>query len=113
MLPPPFDLSECPKLKDVKFMVGSVGITWVITTLQTVRPDNFRQVTVYSYGLSSDPTEEEVQEWHDLDRLLAGLESVHSIVPRIASSDNLKRLAPRLLPGITSGGIVCEAWDKQ
>ena len=69
---------------------------------------NLREITIRSYGM--DPTEERVREWHDLDRLLAGLWASHSIPPKIFVSGNLERLVPRMLPELTSRGVVCEVW---
>lgn len=92
----------------MKFGVGCDTIKWVITMLQAPKPKGLRQVTIYSYGMPHNPTRETVEGWLEIDRQLAGLWTSHSIVPKITSGDNLRTLAPRLLPELTCRGVVCE-----
>jgi len=110
MIPPPLDISKCSKLKRMKFGVAYNIIRWVITTLQAPKPKSLQEITIYSYGVPYHMARETVEEWLEMDRLLAELWTSHSIVPRITSTnaDSLRTFAPRLLPELTGRGVVCE-----
>jgi hypothetical protein len=74
-------------------------------TLEATKPKYLRQITIHSDGLSPDPTPETVREWRDLDHLLAGLWTSHSILPKISYRDCMQTVAPILLPELTSQGV--------
>ena len=82
-----------------------MGVKWVIMTLQTTKPKDFRRIAIHLDELSPNPPEETMQEWHDLDRLLAGLWTSHSIRPRIMCCGHMMGLAQSLLPELTSKGV--------
>ena len=104
--PPPLDLSESTKLKDVKFQIGRPRVRWISETLRSARPNTVRQIGLTLY-LIFDPTEDIVQEWHELDHLLVQLWTLHSIVPEVTCQHELGELAPNLFPELTSRGAVC------
>lgn len=106
-LPPAFDLSEYPKLKDVEFHGGSVSIRWIIATLQSGKPKSLQRIVVHVYGISSDEAGEMGHEWQDLDRLLLRLWTSHSILPKVTCASRLEgSIAQRLLPELANRGVV-------
>lgn len=104
-MPSTLDLSRAPKLRDVGFEAGPLDIQWVVVTLKATKPKLLRQITIHSNGVSPEPTLEAVRGWRDLDHLLAGLWTSHSIIPKISYRDCLQALAPMLLPELTSKGV--------
>ena len=110
---PPFDLSKVIKLKDVEFRWWRPDIQWINMSLQTIKSSNLRQITI-TIGSFVHPSREAVcQQWRDLDHLLVQLWTSRSILPKIMygrsgseRGDNLRDIAPSLLPELTSRGAV-------
>ena len=107
MDPPVFDLSGCPKLKDVEFHTEYLSTRWIIVTLQSAKPESLRQVAVHAYGVPSDEMEEMAHEWRDLDRLLSRLWNLYSILPKVTCACRLDgEVARRLMPDLADRGVV-------
>ena len=73
--------------------------------LQTAQSINLERITIrWSPAFGTSIAE---QEWQDLDRVLLQFWTSHSIRPEIGyDGGNFRELAPRLLPELTSRGIV-------
>ena len=104
------DLSKLTKLKDVAF--GCPDIQRITMTLQTAESVNLEQINIYSPADFGEPTEESAYRgWQDLDRLLLQFWTSRSIRPKIRyrqgnGGSDLRDVAPRLLPELTSRRIV-------
>ena len=121
ILPPPVsiapvgtrqpDLSNLKRLKEVFWMSGP-SVQWITVTLQTVESTNLSQIIIrFSIILWASVEQPFHREWRDLDRLLLQFWISHSIRPRIEYGreeveHGLRELGPRLLPELTSRGIV-------
>ena len=106
-IPPPFDLSKTPKLKDIEFHSGSISIKWIIETLQAAKPGILQRIVIQVHNLPFDEVGEPAQEWRDLDRLLFRLWASHSFLPKVTCQGHLGSLVQCLFPKLTSIGAVC------
>lgn len=109
---PPLDLSGATQLNAADFQSATLDIQWIITTLQTVRSKNLKEIVVCSYADFPNPLGEGLRrQWQDLDHLLVELSISRSVrptvafIPRIYGSD-LGGLAPNLLPKLTARGAI-------
>ena len=101
------DLSKLTKLKDVT--LGFADIRRITMTLQTAESTNLEQIAIELPPHFVAVTKEKAyQEWQDLDRLLLQFWISCSIRPKIeyGGEGDLVELAPRLLPELTSRGVV-------
>ena len=109
---PLLDLSKLTKLKDVVFGCTGSDIQRITMTLQTAESINLEQITIHSPTAFRKPiVESAYREWRDLDRLLLQFWTSRSIRPKIGYKDgeegiDLRYLVPRMLPELTSRGIV-------
>jgi hypothetical protein len=109
---PPLDVSKATRLKDLSFRCGGPNVQRITMALETVQSKNLQQITIYLGTTSATLVGETVrQEWQDLDRLLLQFQTSHSIRPKITyeaeeGGNNLRDLAPSLLPELTSRGFV-------
>ena len=109
---PLLDLSKLTKLKEVVFGCTGSDVQRIIMTLQTAESINLKQITIHSPTAFRKPiVESAYQEWQDLDRLLLRFWTSRSIRPKIGCKNgkegcDLRYLVPRLLPELTSRGIV-------
>ena len=110
--PPVLDLSNATKLKYLEFRWGRCNVRWMTMTLHTVQLRDLRRITIFLHNIMSDPTEEKLQEWHELDHLLVQLWASHSILPRVLYKNAREGLLTRLLPELTSGGFVCKEGER-
>ena len=107
---PLVDLSKLTKLKDVVF--GCPDIQRITMTLQTAESTNLEQITIiYPIDFGQVIMESAYREWKDLDRLLLQFWVSYSIRPKIRYEQwnerrDLRDVAPRLLPELTSRGAV-------
>ena len=83
----PLDLSKATTLKHATFRCESLYCGWVVTTLQTIKPEHrdLRKVTIHlPHPRSSEEMVGEVEtakpgmRWSDLDRLLVRLDKSRS-----------------------------------
>jgi hypothetical protein len=89
------------------FRWGGLNIQWIITTLETAQLKTLRQITFHSHAVFPlGPTEEMIQMWQDLDRLLNRLWTSHSVSSKIIHEDDPGGVASRLLPELTKRGAV-------
>ena len=104
---PPLDLSKATKLKDVQFRCGRPNIQWITMALQSIESKNLQQIIIHCYPIFAIPIGETVyRDWGDLDRMLVQFWTSRSIRPKIRyeaeeKGNDLKGLAPSLLPGLT------------
>ena len=114
-VPPPLDLSEATKLKDLRFKWGSDKIQWVTTVLQTVKSENLKkiQIIIGWFATFDNPVEGAVcREWWELDRFLVELWSSRSVLSDIrfeeqeGGGDIMGDIAPALLPESSKEGFV-------
>ena len=81
-------------------------------TLRTAESINLQQITIHLPFAFTEPIVESAYlEWQDLDRLLVQFWTSHSIRPKIRyrrgkDGCDLRDVAPRLLPELTSRGVV-------
>ena len=104
---PLVDLSKLTKLKNVVF--GCPYIQRITTTLRTAEFINLEQITIYSPTNFGTPSVKSAyREWQDLDRLLLQFWTSRSLRPKIeyGGECDLIKLAPRLLPELTSRGAI-------
>ena len=106
-VPPPTDLSNLTRLKNVEFQIYGPNTQWITDSLQTAKSKNLRQITIYPIPASGEPVH---QEWLDLDSLLAQLWTSRSVLPKIVFPERfgmggLAHLAPTLFPKLTSRGV--------
>ena len=93
-------------------MFGCVDIQRITVTLQTAESVNLEQITIYPPTAFRRPIKESAyREWQGLDRLLLQFWESRSVRPQIRfrkGNDGFdwKDLIPRLLPELTSRGIV-------
>ena len=94
------------------FGCGQLDVKWITRTLQTAESINLEQIAIRLFISLKVPTAESVyQEWQDLDRLLLQFWASHSIRPKVRhnrekEARGLRELAPKLLPELTSRGVV-------
>ena len=104
------DFSKLTRLEVIRMRGPSV--LWIITTLQTAKSTNLRQITILPpFKIGAWAEERFHQDWKDLDLLLLQFWTSHSIRPEIEyvgkeAGCELGELVPRLLPELTSRGIV-------
>jgi hypothetical protein len=117
-VPPPFDLSKITKLKNLEFQLAYMpNVQWITTTIQTVKSPNLRQISIHSRKFPVEPIEATfLQEWLNLDRLLAQLWTSHSIRPEITCPYLVAHylqadVVSRLFPELTSRGVVTVVRD--
>ena len=110
---PPLDFSEATKLKDLSLRFGGPSVQRITVALQTVRSKNLRRIVIRPLYITPESLGGEMvrQEWEDLDRLLVGFWTSHSIRPKIVygagkRESGLRDLAPGLLPELTRRGAV-------
>ena len=58
--------------------------------------------------MGSYDMEKMAREWHDLDHLLAGLWTSHSILPVVDCVSCVENFPQRMFPELTDRGAVCE-----
>lgn len=110
--PPVLDLSKLTNLKTVAFGCNGPSVEWITTTLKTAESTNFQKVAIHSLRGFRDLIGEAVyQEWQDLDRVLLQSWNERPIRLKIRykvgeGGNDLRALAPRLLPELTSRGVV-------
>ena len=81
-------------------------------TLRTAESINLEQITIHFPFAFVEPTVEAAhREWRDLDRLLVQFWTSRSIRPKIIyeqerGGSDLGDVAPRLLPELTSRGVI-------
>ena len=83
----------------------------IAMTLQTAESINLEQIAILLTTFRTPIVESDYREWQDLDRLLLQFWTSRSIRPQIRFKNekdrrNLRDVAPRLLPELTSRGIV-------
>ena len=108
--PPPFDLSEAKKLKELEFQftLGTPSVEWIATTTRTAKSKDLRQIRIRSNLASIDSIEGTARrEWQDLDHLLVELWTSHSIRPNVRfktcwREGDPRDVAPSLLPELAS-----------
>ncbi|KAF9791202.1 hypothetical protein BJ322DRAFT_1104864 [Thelephora terrestris] len=110
--PPPLDLSEATKLKDIEFWFTRPEIRWNTTALLSAKSEYLQQITIHSLAIFADPVGEGVsQEWQDLDHLLVRLWTERSILPKFQYTKGRVKggrgeIVPFLLPELTRMGAV-------
>ena len=114
---PLLDLSNATKLKDVEFQLYELKVGWINTALHTATSKSLYQITLCfpnSSLLDIIPNlikEGSCLEWQDLDHLLVQLWTIHSVCP-VFTYEKMEGwigsgvLVPKLLPELTSRGIV-------
>jgi hypothetical protein len=109
---PPLDLSTASKLKNVELWYGTPNIQWITAALQSIESKNLRQIILRCYFIFPNPVGEIIhQAWRDLDRVLVQFWTSCAIRPEIRywagkEGDDLKGLAPSLLPELTRRRVV-------
>ena len=105
------DLSKLTGLKEVVLMSGP-NVRWITMTLQTAESTNLQRIIIH-FPAPLRASDEELfhREWQDLDYALLQLWTSRSVRPRIEHGGGLswcelRKLAPRLLPELTSRGVV-------
>ena len=99
------DLSKLTRLK-VIWMRGP-NVRWITMALQTAKSTNLQQIAIHFPSVLRAEAEERFhQDWQDLDGLLLQFWTSHSIRPRIEHIGKEAGFALRLLPELTSRGIV-------
>ena len=112
-IPPAFDLSKFPKLRDVKLYDGSAKIGWIIATLQSVTPKSLQRIVVHAYVAPSDEFGEMGREWRDLDCLLSRLWTSYSVLLGVDHESRLEGgVLQRLFPELTDRGAVYDCWES-
>jgi hypothetical protein len=106
----PFDLSKLTKLKKVELGYCEPWVRWITTTLQTAESINLEEIVIHPVN-APIASESVYREWQDLDYLLLQFWISRSIRPKIRHKWKggryyLRDLAPRLLPELTSRGVV-------
>ena len=107
---PLVDLSKLTKLKHVAFWCPETQR--ITVTLQTAESINLEQITIHLAPAFTMPIAESAyRKWQDLDRLLLQFWKSRSIRPQIRFRNgkdgfDWKDLVPRLLPELSSRGIV-------
>ena len=108
IITPPLDLSRLTRLKRIVFGCGGAGVQWITMMLRTAESINLEQITISLSILVETPVAESVYwEWQDLDRVLLQFWTSRSIRPKVGydrgkGERDLRELAPRLLPELTS-----------
>ena len=109
---PPLDLSRASKLKHVELWYGTPNIQWITVALRSIESKNLRQIILWCCFIFQNPVGEIIhQAWRDLDCLLVQFWTSCSIRPEIRywagkEGDDLKGLAPSLLPELTRRRVV-------
>jgi hypothetical protein len=106
----PLDLSKLTGLKKVELGYCEPWVQWITMTLQTAESINLEEIVIHPVN-TLIASESVYREWQDLDRLLLQFWISRSIRPKIrhkweGEGCDLRDLAPRLLPELTSRGVV-------